>query len=69
MYARPTTGTKILLKNSTVNFTDGVLLSGWGNISNNSTIAMDLTFSGCTVNKQLDDSYKGTENGVKVTYN
>lgn len=68
LYAKPTGATSVNFNKCTIVKDTGKLLTGWGSISNNAEYALKLNFVGCTMNKNLDDSYKGTGNNVSVNY-
>lgn len=69
LYAKPTGATSVNFNKCTIVKDTGKLLNGYGSLSNNAEYALKLNFVGCTMNKNLDDSYKGTGNNVSVNYN
>ena len=69
LYGKTTGNSVISFNKCTIAKDEGKLLNGYGTLSNNAEYALKLNFTGCTMNKNLDDSYKGTGNNVSVNYN
>ena len=68
MYSKPTAGSIISFNECTIVKNEGKLLNGYSSISNMEEVELSLVFNKCNMNKNLDDSYKGTNGKVNIVY-